>query len=102
MTYEIAKVTKVQTLEDYWLRVWFADGAIKDVNFANRLRGPVFEPIRNDRTIFESVTVDHELGTIVWPGDVDVDPDVLYGTFEPEVGPPYERREVRPPGAPVS
>ena len=83
MTNEIARVTKVEVLEGYWLRIWFADGAIKDVNFEGHLWGPVFEPIRNDRAVFASVSVDEGSDTIVWPGEVDIDPDVLYGRFEP-------------------
>jgi hypothetical protein len=102
MTTEFPRVTKVEVLEDHWLRLWFTDGAIKDVNFDGHLWGPVFEPISKDRAVFESVRVDEESGTIVWPGDVDLDPDVLYGRFEPEVGPPYERREVRPPNTSVA
>jgi hypothetical protein len=37
----------------------------------------VFAPLR-DPALFAQVYVDHEAGTIVWPNDVDVDPDTLY------------------------
>jgi hypothetical protein len=33
--------------------------------------------------LFRQVRVDEELGTIVWPNGVDMDPDVLHGDFEP-------------------
>ena len=57
--------------------------------------GGVFAPMRDDRAIFEQVRVD-EIGTIAWPGDVDMDPDVLHGPFEANAGPALERRIVKP------
>jgi len=47
------------------------------------LRGPIFEPVRRDRALFEEVSVDRELGVVVWPNGADIDPDVLYGAAEP-------------------
>lgn len=35
------------------------------------LRGPVFEPLKEDRVLFEAVVVDPELGTVVWPNGAD-------------------------------
>jgi len=47
------------------------------------LVGPVFEPVRTDEACFRALRV--EGGTIVWPGDADLDPDVLiWGGREPE------------------
>jgi hypothetical protein len=97
MITEIARITKVEPREGHWLRLWFADGAVKDVDVGPILWGPVFEAIRSDRRIFDAVRVDEELGTIAWPGDVDLDPDVLYGPHEPASGIRLERREVRRP-----
>ena len=41
------------------------------------------EPIRMSRELFEAVSVDTELGVVVWPNGADIDPDVLYGAHEP-------------------
>jgi uncharacterized protein DUF2442 len=40
-------------------------------------------PIRERREIFEKVHVNPETQTVEWPGEVDLDPEVLYGLFEP-------------------
>ena len=40
--------------------------------------GEGFTPLLRSREIFESVRVDPELGTIVWPTGADLDPDVLH------------------------
>jgi hypothetical protein len=44
----------------------------------------VFDQVRHDGEKFTQVHVDAELGTVAWPGDVDLDPDVLYGRYEPD------------------
>ena len=47
------------------------------------LRGPIFEPLRNDPHLFGQVKVDEELGTILWPNGADIDPVILHGSAEP-------------------
>jgi formylmethanofuran dehydrogenase subunit E-like metal-binding protein len=32
--------------------------------------------------VFEQVKVDEQTGTITWPGDVDLDPDVIYAALD--------------------
>ena len=76
-------VRSAKPLEGYRLRVGFTDGTERDIDVERYLRGAVFEVIREDRSAFEAVTVDPELGTVVWPNGADIDPDVLYGLFEP-------------------
>jgi len=49
-----------------------------EVDLAPYLRGPVFEPLVTDRSLFAAVRVDPECETIVWPNGADMDPDVLY------------------------
>jgi hypothetical protein len=77
------RVTDVEPLEGYRLRVRFASGEERDVDVERYLRGPVFESIRKDRTLFEAVAVDEDLGVVVWPNGADIDSAVLYGAREP-------------------
>ena len=93
---ELPKITKIEPLEERWVRLWFDDGAVKDVDLGSTLaQGGVFAPMRDDRDAFQRVAVDHHgIGTIDWPGGVDLDAAVLYGLFEPANGPPLRRRDV--------
>lgn len=59
----------------------------------------MFSRIRDDRSVFEQVRVNREARTIEWPGDLDLDPDVLYGRAEPASGVSVERRTVTEPAA---
>ncbi len=97
---ELVRIEAAEPLEGHWLRLWFTNGAVKDVDLGEALAGGgVFEPIYTDRDVFEQVHVNPETRTIEWPGEVDLDPDVLYGTFEPEGNVHIERRVVREPAA---
>jgi Protein of unknown function (DUF2442) len=97
---ELIKVEAVEPLEGSWLRVTFSDGAVKDVDVGEVLaRGGVFEPIGERRELFEQVRVNPETQTIEWPGEVDLDPEVLYGRFEPGSGARIRRHTVREPTA---
>lgn len=71
------RVKDVTPLEGYSVRLTFTDGTRKDVDLAPYLKGPIFEPLR-DPAKFREVSVDPELGTIVWPNGADLCPDVLY------------------------
>ena len=79
----LARVRSVTTLGERRVRLAFTDGTVRDVDLAPLLWGPVFERIRNDDEAFAEVSVDEELGTIVWPNGADVDPDVLHGDAPP-------------------
>lgn len=74
-----ARICSVEPLEGFVLRLGFDDGTTRDVDLADELWGPVFEPLRNDPRLFRQVQVDRELGTVVWPNGADLDPDVLHG-----------------------
>jgi hypothetical protein len=98
----IIRVVQVEPLDGYRLRVRFANGETRDVDVERYLRGPIFEPIRKHRALFEAVTVDEELGVVVWPNGADIDSAVLYGAREPawaeeEAGSPGLVRERRSP-----
>lgn len=73
-------IVKVEHLGGYRLRIAFADGLLGEVDLASKLAGsvgPMFEPLR-DETFFAQVSVDPELGTIVWPNGADLAPDALH------------------------
>ncbi len=55
----------------------FDDGVVKQVDLRPLLNGPVFEPL-HDPAEFAKVRVDHEAGTIVWPNQADIAPEMLY------------------------
>src|SRR6266540_7392503 len=61
----------------YRLRLVFDDGVTKVVDLEGELWGPAFEPLR-DPEFFTKVTVDEELGTVVWPNGADFSPEFLY------------------------
>ncbi|MGH2593684.1 MAG: DUF2442 domain-containing protein [Anaerolineae bacterium] len=77
------EVRSVKPLEKFQVLLEFTNGEQKVVDLEPLLRGPVFEPIRQNLDVFRSVRVDEELGTIVWENGADIDPDVLYGTHIP-------------------
>ncbi|HTW41687.1 MAG TPA: DUF2442 domain-containing protein [Solirubrobacteraceae bacterium] len=66
---------------DHTVRVVFADGEVRDVDITPLLDTPAFSPLRNP-ALFGQVKVDERTGTIVWPGDVDLDPDVIYAALD--------------------
>jgi hypothetical protein len=95
---EIIKVTEVEPLEGLRIRATFSDGAVKEIDLSDLMaRGGVFAPIREHREVFEQVHVNPETRTVEWPDEVDLDPEVLYGLFEPASGVRIERRTVREP-----
>ena len=97
---DLIKITRVEPRQGRWLRLWFSDGAVKDVDLSSLLsRGGVFTAIRDDRTAFEAVRVNPDSRTIEWPGEVDLDPDVLYGRDDPASGMAITRQNIREPAA---
>ncbi|CUS06118.1 conserved protein of unknown function [Candidatus Promineifilum breve] len=78
-------VVQVKPLGGYRLFLRFEDGREGEVDIAQLIefRG-VFASLR-EKPVFDQVRVDVDLGTIVWPGGGDLDPDVLYAqvTGEP-------------------
>jgi hypothetical protein len=97
MTASRTTITAVDPLAERWVRLTFGDGAVHEVDLAGLFEpGGVFAPVRDDRSVFEAVAVDSEFGTIVWPGHIDLDPDVLRGDQAPASGPALPRRVIQP------
>lgn len=102
MSTEMIFVTDVVALDDHRIRVGFSDGAVKEIDLGEGLAKAkgVFVALR-DPKVFAAVKI-NDSGTVEWPGEVDLDPEVLYGLFEPAAGPPLRRRTVRGPTVPSS
>jgi len=95
---EIIYVTEVTPLDGHRIRATFSDGAVKEIDLVELLSaGGVFTPIYERREVFEQVHVNPESRTVEWPGEVDLDPEVLYGRYEPASGHRIARRTVRGP-----
>jgi len=75
----LPRITRVRHIEQYCLELTFTNGEKAELDFRNRIvgRGGVFAPLE-DVEFFKQVKVDHEIGTLVWPNEVDFCPDVLY------------------------
>lgn len=74
------EITAVEHLGGYRLRLTFADGFVGDVDLSDRFKapnGPMFQPLQ-DVDYFARVSVDPELGTVVWPNGADLAPEVLH------------------------
>lgn len=70
------RVTKVSPLSGFRLRIAFEDGVAGEIEILPRLKGPVFEPLR-DEAVFRQVGID-EFGAVCWPNGPDLAPDAIY------------------------
>jgi hypothetical protein len=80
------RITAVRHVEAYRLELTFTNGEQAELDLADRIvgRGGGFA-LLEDIDFFKKVRVDPEIGTLVWPNEVDMCPDVLYSkaTGEP-------------------
>jgi hypothetical protein len=74
----LIRVSTVEPLsEGFTARVVFTNGECRDIDLTPYIAtGPIFEPVRNETSVFRAMRV--EGGTIAWPNGADIDPDVLY------------------------
>jgi len=71
----LLRIKNVSPAGGFRLRLTLSDDSLIERDVARLLTGPVFEPIRNDRGVFEQVRA--EGGSIAWPNGADLCPDVL-------------------------
>jgi hypothetical protein len=71
------RVTNVEPLDGYRLRVSFNDGVVREIDCSFLLRGTLGKPLK-DLTYFRQVRVDQESRTIVWPNGLDPAPELLH------------------------
>ena len=77
MAHPIHRVTAFEIVGPYTLEVSFDDGLSRVIDLSAVLEGELFGPLR-DRAIFDQVTLDREVHTLVWPNGADFDPATLH------------------------
>ena len=77
MFHPIIRVTNFQIIAPYTLQVQFDDETSQTIDFEPILAGRIYGPLR-DLEMFESVTIDREVHTLVWPNGADFDPATLH------------------------
>jgi Protein of unknown function (DUF2442) len=74
---DLIHVTAVDVVGEHCLQLAFEDGVKGELDLSTWHWHGVFEPLA-DPSYFEQVTLDEELGTIVWPNGADIAPETLY------------------------
>lgn len=76
----LSDITTVEILPEYRLRLSFKTGDVGEIRISDIL-GPnfdgIFSPLK-DPSYFAQVSVNADIGTIVWPNGADIDPRLLY------------------------
>jgi hypothetical protein len=77
----IPRVTEARHTADYrvWLR--FHDGLEGEIDLADVLWGPVFEPLKSVDE-FSKLYIEPEWHTLAWPNGADLAPESLYGRLK--------------------
>lgn len=78
------RVKSVQPLDNYLLRLTFADGTVKIFDMSSYLDHGLFADLRNE-SMFRSVHVCFD--SIEWANGVDICPEVLYKESVPVTAP---------------
>ncbi len=74
----LPRVVSVEACPDYLLNLTFRSGERKQFDAKPLLTVPMY---RNLAKVFSAATVQY--GTVVWPGDLDISPDMLYLKSKP-------------------
>jgi len=77
VAHPVHNITALEIVGPYRLRVTFADGLVRTIDFRPILEGEMYGPLR-DLDQFNSVSLDPEVHTLVWPNGADFDPATLH------------------------
>ena len=83
MRHHIHTIKAFEISGPYRLRIEFGDGLVRTIDFRPILEGELYGPLR-DLKQFNSVELDREVHTLVWPGGADFDPATLHDWPEHE------------------
>ncbi len=74
---DLVRVTQIRFLEGFEVEFTFSDCVVKHIDLDPYVRGPIFQPLRDDPEFFRAGFVDPEAGVISWPNGADIDTQVL-------------------------
>ena len=77
MTHPLCKVKSFSIVGPYTLKIGFDDGVCREIDFRPFLQGELYGPL-GDLRLFEKITLDAEVHTLVWPNGADFDPATLH------------------------
>ena len=77
MTHQICRVTSFQKVAPFTLAVQFDDCTSQTIDFRPVLEGELYGPLQ-DPLLFDRVTIDREVHTLIWPNGADFDPATLH------------------------
>ena len=78
----LVRISSVKPLDEFQVEITLTTGEVVRRDLGPLLNGPVLGLIRNDAAQFSQVRV--EDGALVWPGGVDLCPDVvIWGGLPP-------------------
>lgn len=91
----LPQVVAAVYVKDFIVHTTFDDGTEKNIDISKWFKGPVFQPLKNQRN-FRKFFI--EAGTLAWPNGVDIAPEALYSAREVLSGhnQSVERRRRRP------
>lgn len=81
----ILHTNSIVYLGDYRLFITFNNGALGEVNLADRLHGEVFEPLR-DPALFATAYQHPLMKTVAWANGADLAPEFLLDLLHQQQG----------------
>jgi hypothetical protein len=72
-----ANLEEAYYASDYRVHVRYAESLEADIDFSDMLKHPFYEPLQ-DKKLFAQVRVDPETQVLVWPGEIDVAPEITF------------------------
>ena len=83
VTHPIHAVKDFEVVGPYRVRIEFADGMVRTIDFRGVLEGELYGPLQ-DLAVFNAVSLDRDVHTLVWPNGADFDPATLHDWPEHE------------------
>ena len=77
MNHGIYRVESFEIVAPHTLRIRFDDNTEQTIDFSPVLAGELFSAL-NDVALFNQVSIDPEVHTLVWPNGADFDPATLH------------------------